>query len=615
MLYSLAYLAPMQPLFLSAASIFLVLLYLWPLNIEEKQQSTLEKTTLTVGLVTTLVFIAVTWLAANVELSLAWLVFSIISLLLSGLRIVDFVKHSNVRALRLVVQWLVVFTFIASVYLWLGQQIHTDWLVISLVGSFVITVVNGSWLLVNLTLAKFASGKAVSQLAVEDVFLYSHDPATNLPSYQHALHRFEKALKANNQAKYAAIVFKPTNFQQVNTVLGHHNSDLLLLQFAYCLQKFVESNDALLNFENKPEAVRIARLQSLHFLVVLDVSQSHHPEKTVIENLCQQISAAVPEAMSFKSFSLHFELAFGIAMSGEHGVDVDELISFAGDALLSAEENGALLRYFDHQRTIYAEQQLSQMEQLKADIRADNLHWHLQPKVHTKERSFKGFELMVNWRIGETKPIQLQQFNQIVEHSGDAYLLTKLMIEKAFDALVILQQHQVFEPVAINLVSKQVLEPDLIEFIEAQIEQRGIAGQYLMIELTESVLLDASAKAKSIIDQLKTLDVKVAIDAFSGSYESLRYIRKMSIDQVKIDCQLLGNPEKTTDKAIINALISLTRSMQLPLVGVGIDTTEVERIFSSIGGELVQGQAVGRGIAIDDFDNWLQHSLNNESQP
>ncbi len=614
MLYSLAYLSELQTLaVVSCATLFLMLLYLWPLNIETATESLLDKTCVYGGGLSAVIFLAVVWFVPAIELGIIWLLFGAITLLLSGLRIHYFLQNSTVHFVRLTMQWLIVLSFVIAMYLWLNAQINVTWLVVTCVASYLITIVNGSWLLVNIVIAKFSTGKSSNNLAVEDVFLYSHDPATNLPSYQHALHRFEKTLKRNNGSKYAAIVFKPTNFQQVNSVLGHHNSDILLLQFAYSLQRHVAGNESLLSFENKPQPVRLARLQSLNFLVVLDITDSRHPEKAMIEEVCKQLSAAVPDAMSFKSFSLHFELAFGIAISGEHGNGVEELVSYAGDALLDGEASGSTISYFDHQHTIYAEQQLSQMEHLKNDILSNGLRWYLQPQVHAKNRNFKGFELMVHWYCGDKKPVELEQFSEIAGHSGEAYLLTKQMIEQAFLALVTLQQHEVYKPVAVNLISKDVLEADLVEFIEQQIDKHNIAGKYLMIEVAEPLLFSASAKAKNIIAQLKALEVKIAIDGFSGSYESLRYVRKMAIDQVKIDCQQLRNTEDRTDKAIINSLISLTRSMQLPLIGVGIDTGDVEQVFAAIGGEFVQGQAVNSGVVVDEFEIWLKRWLDQHS--
>ncbi|OUR59845.1 GGDEF domain-containing protein [Colwellia psychrerythraea] len=444
-------------------------------------------------------------------------------------------------------------------------------------------------------------------ISKDELFNYTHDLTTNLPTAQHALKQFEQVLKTKPRNRMAAIVFKPINFRQVNTVLGHHNSDILLLQLAYCLQKKVTDNQSLLSFDHNPEPVRLARSQGLDFLVVFDLSTSKHEAKHVIDDLCQQLTNAVPDAMSFKSFSLNFELAFGVAISDEHGNSVSETVSHATDALLNAESKEQTIQYFDQSAVLYTEQQLALMERLRQDIIAEDLRWYLQPQVNVGNNALAGFELKVHWYCDDKEPLGLLDFIDLAEHSGEVYCLTKQMFKQAFEALFTLHGMGVYQRVSVSLSSKNLLEPDLVDFIEQQMQNFNIAGKYLMIELNEQVMLSACQRAKNTIDQLKSLDVAIAIANFSGSYESLRYLRKMAIHQVKINCQQLGELDShSADRAIINALITLTRSMQIPLVGTHIDKHETANQYIAMGGQLVQGDIINRGVVPEEIEIWLK---------
>lgn len=460
-----------------------------------------------------------------------------------------------------------------------------------------------------LTLRKNTSTKSPT-LSPEELYNYTHDRTTHLPTAQHALKQFEQALKSNKDSRMAAVVFKPINFRQVNTVLGHHNSDILLLQLAYCLQKNLTDNQNLLSFDNNPEPVRIARLQGLDFLVVFDLSTTSHEANYVIDDLCLQLAKAVPEAMSFKSFSLNFELAFGVTLSdgyGHHDNSVNEIVSHATDALLMAESKEQTIAYFDHSAVIYTEQQLALMESLRKDILDKNLRWYLQPQVNVENNSIIGFELKVHWSHSEGDALELTDFIDLAEHSGEVYRLTTQMFKEAFKALFTLHKMGVYQRVSVSLSSKNLLEPDLVDFVARQMENFNISGKYLMIELDEQVMLSACQRAKATIDQLKSLDVAISIANFSGSYESLRYLRKMAIHQVKINCQQLdSNEQNRADKAIINALITLTRSMKLPLVGTNIDRHESVQDYIAMGGSLVQGSIISQGIEPDELDIWLK---------
>jgi len=455
----------------------------------------------------------------------------------------------------------------------------------------------------------FVASKVTQQehhISKDELFNYTHDLTTNLPTAQYALKHFAGALKQDSQKRMAAIVFKPVNFQQVNTVLGHHNSDILLLQLAYCLQQKLADNQNLLSFDFNPEPVRLARLQGLDFLVVFDLSTTKHSAKQVIDDLCQQLMSAVPEAMSFKSFSLNFELAFGVAISEEHGSSVNEIVSYASDALLKGALTKETIQYFDNSSVLYTEKQLALMERLRQDIIAEDLRWLLQPQVNITNNTIVGFELKVHWYQGNQVLLALPEFIDLAEHSGEVYRLTKQMFEQVFNALFILNKLGLHQRVSISLSSKSLLEPDLVDFIEQQMKKFNILGKYLIIELTEPVMLAACQRAKSTMDQLKSLGIAISIANFSGSYESLRYLRKMAIHQVKINCQQLASTESNyADKAIINALITLTRGMNIPLIGTHIEKHEVAKDFMAMGGELVQGNIINSGIVPDEIESWL----------
>ncbi|MEW6981038.1 EAL domain-containing protein [Colwelliaceae bacterium 6471] len=609
MLYASLYLSTYQVLgMLSCAMIFLVLLCLWLVKSSaEFNGGKLSIATNTMASCA-LVYLVALWLLPTIDAYIAWAAFAGLILCLAGYCYWLLVKNTAIKVYRVVFQWLLCLMFVVTMFMWLNTKLDILWLVVAAVLSYLVALINGCWLLVERLLAIEPVQENTESVSVEDMHSLTHDPATNLPSYQQVLYTLENTIKLKSKSELAVIVFKPINFQQVNSVLGHHNSDILLLQLAYCLQQKMSENSHLINFGPKLQPARIARLHSLNFVAVLDLSHSHHPNETLISDICQQLSAAVPDAMSFKSFSLNFDLSFGIAIMGEHGNNVSEVIAHAGDALLEGEKNQHKLSYFDNKSILFAEQQLLQMERLKEDVSNENLRWYLQPQIGLSDHSLKGFELKVHWYNNSDSPLELEAFIATAEHSGDIYLLTKHMIKQAFKGIYFLQKQGVYQPVSVNLLSKHILEPDLVDFIELQIKTFNVPAKYLLIELTEEVMLSASDRAKSIIDQLKSLDVGISIDGFSGSYESLRYLRKMSISQVKIDCQQLDvNSQSRADKAIINALINLTRNMKLPLIGTNIDSADAERAFSAMGGEFAQGQHINRGFVIDELEIWLEN--------
>ena len=614
-LLSVIYLTDFQVVaVLSFSMLFLTLLYLWPLVnelIQSQDVYEIKPIKLSIYLISgsATLYLLILWFAPALEDHFSWVVVNLILLIIGLIQVAKLsTKKTRQNLYRLTTPWGLGVIFAVVMYLGVLGKVDLIWGIVLLVLTFMAALVNGNWLLIQQVINAKPENTSIANISKEELFAFTHDPSTNLPNYQQAVKCFAHKVKTIQHSQYAAIVFKPINFHQVNSVLGRHNSDILLLQLAYCLQKKVANHAELLALDVNESNIRLARLQSLHFLVVLDLSNIKHNKKSVVDELCQQLSSSVPEAMSFKSFSLNFELAFGVAFTGEHGDNVAEVIEHATDALLLSESNQLPINYYDHSTTLYTERQLLNMELLKQDLADDNFHWYLQPQINVNDKNIKGFELMVHWYNSGDEPLELHEFIEVAEHSGDVYSLTQKMITQACSALFNLSKFGIYQPVSINLSSKDLLETELVDFIETQTAKFGVSTKYLIVELSESVMLSANVRAKAMIDQLKALGVGIAIDSFSGSYEALRYLRKMSINQVKIDCQLLGNTEESrAEKAIVNALINLARTMQLPLIGYGIDNKVVEQTFLSMGGDVAQGTLIKHGVVFDELEIWLNN--------
>ncbi|MEM5556172.1 GGDEF domain-containing phosphodiesterase [Pseudocolwellia sp. AS88] len=585
--------------------LYLVFIYFsWAVD-ETDSIPTVTKISHSVVLVSSALYIAALYIYPNENNYIMWVFSSGTVVALIAVRIKCTTSDVLTCITHMSLFWLPVLYFSFIVFLWINQDIEKQWFMINAVACYILFFLASCW---KIALARNARSSDQTEIFFpEQIELArsSSDSATNLPSQKQAFRHINKALKSHSKDKFTIIVFKPINFQQVNKILGYKNSDILLLQLAYCLQKSVENNPNLVNFNNSQVPIRIARLRGLHFLVVLQLEEKEKNRDILVEKLCQELTLAVPDAMSFKSFSLNFELTFGVSFINEYVNSLSQTVAHAEDALLKAESNQVLMSYFNKDEIIYTESHLLQMERLKQDITQDNLYWYVQPQTRVEDRKLVGFELLVQWHNENNIPIEFQGFIDTAEHSGEIYLLTKQMITRAFKLILRLQRVSNYERVSIKLLSQYLLEPDLVSFIEKQIATYNVPAKYLIIELPEKVVLSASERAKNIIDELKSLNVNIAISDFSGSYESLRYIRKMAVHQVKIDCERISEAVDDPENAIITSLIDLTKKMNLPLIGTSINNKSTEKAFTQMGGELAQGEVVDRGVTSDNIGSWV----------
>jgi diguanylate cyclase len=588
---------------LVSASIFVLTTFLWLQN--GLSSHVFTKTLAWLMVVTCFSFISAVVLIREVDVFQLWLAFLGIIFIATAVTVH---KAQHNTTLRIIVLCCALTCYGVALYLWLNVQASIVWVIALSVLSYLFAVVNGCWGVVDAINNKLHDLKAeLERESGNDlVTAVTLDPITNLPSYQQSLLSLKRAFKVKPESKFVAIVFKPLNFYQVNKVLGHQNSDILLLQLAFNLQQCVSEDNLLVNFNDNVTPVRISRLQGLDFLIVLDASLSNHPVKIIVEDICQKLVKAVPQAMSFKSFSLNFELAFGAAISDSNKQDIEQLIAQASDALLSGQSNNEMLCYFNPQTAIYTERQLAKMEKLKQDIIHERIVWLAQPQVSLIDKQLKGFELSIEWQGSDGVRLTPNEFNEIAEFSGEIYQLTKQMIRQAFTLLSIMHQSGIKESVSVNLSSKDLLETELTDYIEQQAKKNGIPLDYLVIELSEQVLLDSAFRARMMVDQLKALGIKISIDNFSGSYESLRYLRRTAIQQVKIDCALLNNEQNSqSEKTIVNALINLIRKMDIPIIAIGINNRDIEKSYLAIGGNIAQGNSIHQGIKVDDASMWI----------
>ncbi|SEL58543.1 EAL domain, c-di-GMP-specific phosphodiesterase class I (or its enzymatically inactive variant) [Colwellia chukchiensis] len=594
------------PLSLLLSVIFLQTSCYWSLQLLCQAQTVVTKVQQWIkntSFILLLVLFACLLYTSIVPLNIAWLIFVVLQLVLMMFYVwKTATTHEKIKISGNIL--LVAHLLLAiSVYVSLLAKGSIYWLVIVAVLSYTLLIAAACRQVVNTRAQTRQSVKALSSVINEPLGV---DPATNLPHYQYALSYFQQCINRQSSAQYAVIVFKPINFQQLNAELGHHNSDMLLLQLAYSLQKSLVTQKRLLNFANTEPAVRMARLQGLHFLVVMDLQGNKHSHELVVEQFCQELARAVPGPMSFQSFSLVFKLAFGVAYVDQGNSNASEIIAFAEDALLQADSQQQQVNFFNQELAAYSQQQLLKVTQLKAAIAQQSLYWCLQPQIELKAKQLSGFELQLFWQQDKNNTLGFAEIMALAAYSGDVFTLSRQMVTQAFDSLRQLQDLDCALPVAIKLTAESLLEPVLIDYIEQTAERYQLDCRLLAVEVNEAILLMSSPQAKAAIDQLKSLGVQIIIDDFSGSHQALRYIRRLAINGIKIDCSTLSQAVAgAPDKAIINALITLTRKMTIPLVGSNINSLAAEQTFISMGGEYAQGQHYGAGITSKNLPRWL----------
>lgn len=590
----------------SAANVYIGLLLLMPNKANWLAELKLDKIkylTVTLLLLFALFELSLFFIPA-LDHKLTWLAWFIIASILAYWRGYMLIKAQQSSYVWLMVSFLVTLLSGAVFWLWINQLI-SDVLVYQVVGlGYCIVLAHIGWSL--FTFESPENGEQASSFNQDDWQMYARDAVTNFPLQGQAIKKLEYALLAGEQKRFAAIAFKPVNFAQANKILGYENSDALLLQLAYSMQKQSLNIDGLMNLSFANIPFHVARLHSLHFLIVLDLTDNKYEDKQVVEHVCQQLTAALPQAMTFKSYTMNFELAFGVSLLAKGDSSVKQTVALAEDALLKAEQLNQTIYFFDQSLSQISQAQLVKMERLKTTIDSDQFDYFIQPQLNLKSKDVIGYEVLMHWPYDHDTTLEQSDIQSLAAQSGDAFTVFQLLLKRALTWLADLENSKALKPVSINLESLELLDEVTVEYIESELKTAALPANFLMISISEHLLLSAGDRVKLAFDQLRQIGVKISINEFSGSYEALRYVRRLTVDQVRISCAALTyKDDREPEKAITQALIHLASVIDLPIVGTNVNSAAIELLFRELDGENAQGQIIAPAVNCAEATTWL----------
>ncbi|QOL26000.1 EAL domain-containing protein [Thalassotalea sp. LPB0316] len=590
----------------SAANAYLGLLLLVPNKADWFEELTMPKLRwLTLLLLAFFVLFELSlFVFPELDHKVTWLVWFLIAGILAYWRGYLVIREQQSSFFWLLVAFLVTLISGATFWLWLNELVDEQHIYQVIGLGYLIVLLHFSWALVKY---QPSSGKHSSHtLDHEDWQLYARDAVTNFPLQGQAIKKLEYSLLSGDYNRVAAIAFKPVNFAQANKILGYENSDALLLQLAFSMQKQSLTIDGLINLSFANIPFYVARLHSLHFLIVLDLTNNKHEDRQVVEHVCQQLIGALPQAMTFKSYTMNFELAFGISMLSKGDSSVKQAIALAEDALLKAEQLHQPIYFFDQSLSQISQAQLVRMERLKSSIEVDDFTYFIQPQINLKTKDVIGYEVLIRWSYDKDLVLEQNEVQSLAAQSGDAFTVFQLLFKRALTWLAELDDKGLAKPVSINLESLELLDEVTVEYIEVELKAAQLSPRNLMISISEHLLLSAGDRVKLAFDQLRQVGVRISINEFSGSYEALRYVRRLAVDQVRISCATLTfKDDREPEKAIVQALIHLANVINLPLVGTHVNSAAVELLFRELDGENAQGEIIAPAVLSTEAPQWL----------
>ena len=424
--------------------------------------------------------------------------------------------------------------------------------------------------------------------------LATRDRLTDLPNRDRFRQELRQALERAGRKPTSVLVLDMDRFEHVNDQLGHRFGDSLLKAVAERLRGHAKA---------QPRAV-LARLGGDEFGLLLprtDTATAHR--------LAQLILSDFERPIQLDGHKVDLSAGIGIAASPEHGQDVDALLSRAEVAMYAAKQRRAGAVIYQAELEPDSGSSLTLLGELRQAVDQGELRLFLQPKVSLKTGRVVGAEALVRWEHPVRGVLPPRGFVPFAEQTGFVRLLTGWMLEEVTRTARQLADLGLDVKLSVNLSTRDLMDQALPERFEALIEHHGVAADRLVLEITESAIMDDPRRAQMTLERLHGMGLRLSIDDFGTGYASLAYLKALPVDELKIDRSFVQDMARDGhDAKIVLSTIELAHSLGLTVVAEGVETPQQLALLRKIDCNQVQGFLISHAVSSDQF----QQLLNND---
>ena len=422
------------------------------------------------------------------------------------------------------------------------------------------------------------------------------DPLTGLPNRALFNDRVAQVIHTSERHKtsFALFMMDLDRFKQVNDTLGHTVGDKLLLQVAERLQRALRKTDTIARVSEGT----LARLGGDEFSAVLPMVGSSNYAGLA----AKRIQSEMQQPFVIESHSLNVGISIGISIYPDNGTDADTLVRHADVAMYHAKKNQRGMSFYDTEQDSHSMFQLTLDSELRAALEQDKLQLYFQPKIDIVSGNICSAEALMRWNSPEKGFIPPDVFIPIAEQTGLIQPLTRWVLNKALEQCA--QWHAAGFPitVAVNLSARSLHNFGIIDDVAQALENWDVTSRHLYLELTESAIMADPAQAMEILTQLHSKGVLLSLDDFGTGFSSLSYLKKLPMDEIKIDKSFVMDMNRdSNDSTIVRSIIDLAHNMSLKVVAEGVEDQDALQHLTSLRCDIVQGYFISKPLPPDEF--------------
>ncbi|MBI1422596.1 MAG: EAL domain-containing protein [Gammaproteobacteria bacterium] len=409
-----------------------------------------------------------------------------------------------------------------------------------------------------------------------------HDALTGLANRNLLYQQLSQAIGKNRRHTddVSLIMLDLDRFKEANDALGHHMGDLLLIEVGKRLRDEFRENDV------------VARLGGDEFAVLL-----YGADETQAKNVCMKILKSFEQPFDIQGQQLFVGASLGIAVHPQHGNDAETMIKRADIAMYVAKRNRLGFAFYEATTDNYDTRYLSLAHDLRCAINEGTLDIVYQLKYDIALNQPVGVEALLRWEHPQHGSVSPVNIIPLAEQLGIINRLTSWVMEQAIQQCSRWRKQDIFISVAINLSVYDLLTIELVEQISRLLEKYEVPATYVVIEVTENAMLIDPNNAIGILQKLDDMGLRIAIDDFGAGFSSLGYLKKLPVDELKIDKSfVLDMIENENDAVIVRSTIDLAHNLGLRVVAEGVESEEIYDLLRILRCDTAQGYFLAKPV-------------------
>ena len=451
-----------------------------------------------------------------------------------------------------------------------------------------------AWQMLHRTHSLKIASEELAEKQRENEYQAFHDHLTGLPNRLLFRLQLGDAIEeaTANGGRLAVMLMDLDHFKEVNDALGHHVGDRLLAAVGPRLAETIREEDLM------------ARLGGDEFgVLVRDVGD----DATAI-GIAHRLIEGLHHPVTVDELDLDVSASIGISFYPDHASDADTLLRHADVAMYASKETGTTFEVYDESIDTHKPELVKLVSQVRSAIDDEQFRMYFQPKIRLSDGRVAGAEALIRWHHPTLGRLSPAAFIPMVEKTVLLQPLTHWALNDVLRVWRRWSDEGIKIPVAVNVSPRTLLDQDLPQVVGDLLARWGVPPRYLRLELTENFLVADSGRSDTVLNGLSQVGVGLSIDDFGTGFSSLSYLKRLPIEEIKIDRSFVSHMmERVEDFTIVRATVELGRNLGLRVVAEGVQDRDTFDRLGDFGCDEAQGFYIARPLEPEDFWRWLSH--------